>query len=92
MNFEHNPERDAYLETRGRVVLNACPGSGKTTTIAYKLTELTKSWQQTHGKFIGVACLSFTNVAKDQINEKYSEFSGAPISFPHLVSEVVPEI
>ena len=86
MNFEHNPERDAYLETLGKVVLNACPGSGKTTTVAYKLTQMTKNWQQTYGKFIGVACLSFTNVAKDQINEKYSQFSGAPISFPHLVS------
>jgi len=88
MNFEHNPERDAYLEARGKVVLNACPGSGKTITVAYKLTELTKSWQQAYSKFIGIACLSFTNVAKDQINDKYTNFSGAPISFPHIVSTI----
>jgi len=88
MNFEHNTERDIYLNTQGKVALNACPGSGKTTSVAYKLTRLTKNWHQTHSKFVGIACLSFTNVAKDQIAEKYSLFSNSHISFPHIVSTI----
>ena len=37
-----NPQRESYINARGKVVLNACPGSGKTTTIAYKLHTLIK--------------------------------------------------
>ncbi|MGM0409067.1 MAG: UvrD-helicase domain-containing protein [Bacteroidota bacterium] len=76
-----------YLSARGKVVLNACPGSGKTTSIAYKLQELTKETTETN-KFSGVACLSFTNIAKDEINEKYRSFSGINIKYPHLVSTI----
>jgi len=86
--FEHNTERDAYLAIRGKVVLNACPGSGKTTIVAYKLKERIKTWEVTHGRYTGIACLSFTNVAKDEINSKYSEFSGSAISYPHIVSTI----
>ena len=35
--IELNKQRQDYVDARGKVVLNACPGSGKTTTIAYKL-------------------------------------------------------
>lgn len=35
--IELNPQREEYIKARGKVVSNACPGSGKTTTIAYKL-------------------------------------------------------
>jgi len=34
--YDLNEERSAYLNARGKVILNACPGSGKTTTIAKK--------------------------------------------------------
>lgn len=85
--FEINDEIEKYLCARGKVVLNACPGSGKTTSIAYKLQELTKETTKTN-KFSGVACLSFTNIAKDEINEKYRSFSGINIKYPHLVSTI----
>ncbi len=39
MYFE-NEERLAYLQARGKVILNACPGSVKTTTIAKKILNL----------------------------------------------------
>jgi len=88
MDFEHNTERDIIINARGKIVLNACPGSGNTTTIAYKLTEVTKNWEKTNSRFIGIACLSFTNVAKDEINTKYRNFYGMGISFPHIVSTI----
>ena len=40
MDYEITPERKKYIEARGLTVLTACPGSGKTTSIAYKLGKL----------------------------------------------------
>lgn len=52
------PEQEAFLSTTGKVVLKACPGSGKTYLVARKLTDLLKTWKQ---KDQGIATLSFTN-------------------------------
>lgn len=88
MEFEINAQREAYLATKGKIVLNACPGSGKTTTISKKLIELQKEYRPLYGKYSGVACLSFTNTAKDEINEKYTQLSGTVLGFPHKVSTI----
>ena len=85
MYFE-NDERLAYLRARGKVILNACPGSGKTTTIARKILEL-ESLNEIGGHS-GVACLSFTNSAKDEINEAYRKLSGKSLQFPNHVSTI----
>jgi len=84
--FEINPERSAYLDARGKVILKACPGSGKTTSVAYKLKKLIDEVESSSGNhYRGIACLSFTNVAKDEINSKFKDFHGKFISFPHAV-------
>lgn len=85
MYFE-NDERLAYLRARGKVILNACPGSGKTTTIAKKILELENSKEI--GGHSGVACLSFTNSAKEEINEAYRKMSGKSLQFPNHVSTI----
>lgn len=85
MYFE-NEERLAYLRARGKVILNACPGSGKTTTIAKKILEL-ESLNEIGGHS-GIACLSFTNSAKDEINEAYRKLSGKSLQFPNHVSTI----
>lgn len=85
MYFE-NEERLAYLQARGKVILNACPGSGKTTTIAKKILNLEISKEI--GGHSGVACLSFTNSAKDEINEAYRRLSGKSLQFPNHVSTI----
>jgi DNA helicase-2/ATP-dependent DNA helicase PcrA len=85
MYFE-NEERLAYLLARGKVILNACPGSGKTTTIAKKILNLEISNEI--GGHSGVACLSFTNSAKDEINEAYRRLSGKSLQFPNHVSTI----
>lgn len=84
--YYFNEERQAYLQARGKVILNACPGSGKTTTIAKKIIELEKLNEI--GSHSGVACLSFTNSAKDEINEAYRKLSGKSIDFPNHVSTI----
>src|SRR5690606_71527 len=67
-------------------ILNACPGSGKTTTIAKKIIEL--EHLNEIGGHSGVACLSFTNSAKDEINEAYKKLSGKSLQFPNHVSTI----
>lgn len=86
MKFDINEEREAYLKANGKVILNACPGSGKTTTIAKKIIKLQE--ENKLGSHSGVACLSFTNSAKDEINEAYTKLSGEILSFPNHVSTI----
>ena len=88
MKFEITPQRQAFLDARGKIVLNACPGSGKTTAIAKKLMLLQDEDRNKFGRFSGIACLSFTNTAKDEIHQKYTELSGEYLSFPHKVSTI----
>lgn len=88
MHFELNKQRERYLAAKGKVVLNACPGSGKTTAIAKKLMILEDEFRKTYGNSSGIGCLSFTNTAKDEINARYTEISGHILRFPHLVSTI----
>lgn len=88
MKFEITDDNRPYLEARGRIVLNACPGSGKTSAIAYKLTQITKECASSYGAYAGVACLSFTNVAKDEIADKFESISGQQLAYPHINSTI----
>ncbi|MFA4867869.1 MAG: UvrD-helicase domain-containing protein [Pedobacter sp.] len=88
MKFEVTSDNKAYLEARGKIVLNACPGSGKTTAVSFKLTKLTEECEQNYGTFAGIACLSFTNVAKEEIINKYALIKGSTLGFPHIVSTI----
>lgn len=88
MSITLTHEQNIYVNTSGKVILNACPGSGKTTTVAHKLHNLTQSWENSFNKTVGVACLSFTNVAKNEIADKYKEISGYSLRYPHLISTI----
>jgi len=88
MDFKITADNRPYLEARGKIVLNACPGSGKTTAVAFKLTKLTDECELKYGKFSGIACLSFTNTAKDEIGSKYTEIKGSVLNYPHLISTI----
>lgn len=88
MEFELNEQRRVYLEARGRIVLNACPGSGKTTAIAKKLELLQNEYNFKFSRYSGIACLSFTNTAKNEISAKYTDLSGEYLEFPHKVSTI----
>jgi DNA helicase II / ATP-dependent DNA helicase PcrA len=81
-------EQQKYIsQENGKIVLNACPGSGKTTTIAHKLARLIPKYEKIN-KFSGTLCLSFTNVAKDEILGKYQELCNTNITYPHLVCTI----
>ena len=67
MNYDLTPERRDYINARGYTLLTACPGSGKTTSIAYKLGELAVHSND------NVLCLSFTNNAVNELDEAYNQ-------------------
>lgn len=63
-------EQRTAVERTGRFVLRACPGSGKTYTVALRLADRVRSWNQRQA---GVAAISFTNVACDEIGQALLE-------------------
>lgn len=78
-------EQKAFLAAEGKVILCACPGSGKTYVVGKKLLKYLASWTYTHR---GVAVLSFTNIASSEIMRQTAELSGGTnrtIGFPHYV-------
>lgn len=88
MKLDVTPELQAYFEVRGKVVLNACPGGGKTTAISQKIINLQTEYKGLYGKYSGIACLSFTNAAKDEINKTYTNLCNQSLQYPHLVSTI----
>lgn len=71
----------------GKFVVRACPGSGKTFTVAAKMAKLLKNWQYSHQ---GVAVISFTNVAWQEIQKELkTTFSvNIPVKHPHFLGTI----
>lgn len=88
MDYEITPERLQYLNSRGYTILTACPGSGKTTSIVYKLLDISNECIEKYGGYSGVACLSFTNKACEEILCKYKDMHGHTLHKPHIVSTI----
>ena len=77
-------EQRKFLSAEGKIVLCACPGSGKTYMVAQKLLQYIKRWTRPHQ---GVAVLSFTNVASDEIDGQTKELMprGFEVGYPHYI-------
>ena len=88
MVYEITEQRRKYLDARGFTILTACPGSGKTTSIVYKLKALVEECRRNNTNGTGVLCLSFTNKACDEIIAKYKEIHGTSISYPNEVRTI----
>lgn len=88
MEYEITPERKAYLDARGHTILTACPGSGKTTSLVYKLQSISKECVKKYHNYSGVASLSFTNKACEEIFDKYKEMHKETLQYPHIVSTI----
>ena len=88
MEYEITEQRKAYLDARGLTILTACPGSGKTTSIVYKLKTLIEENRLNNTNGVGVLCLSFTNKACEEIKLKYKEMHGSSIKYPNEVRTI----
>lgn len=82
--LELTKEQNDFLVSTGNILLHACPGSGKTTVVAKKLIQYIGNWNRPHQ---GVAVLSFTNVASEEIERQTHELlsTGFVIDYPHYV-------
>lgn len=87
MNKELTDKQKEICKKKGNFVVRACPGSGKTFTVAAKMAELLKNWQYSHQ---GVAVISFTNVAWQEIQKELkNSFSiNIPIKHPHFLGTI----
>jgi superfamily I DNA/RNA helicase len=88
MKFDITEDNEKYLSARGTIILNACPGSGKTTSVAFKLSQIQSEQAHFNSRFSGIACLSFTNVAKEEIGDKFKSLTNKVFSYPHLISTI----
>lgn len=78
-------EQKAFLDAEGKVVLCACPGSGKTFIVGKKLIKYLETWPYVYR---GIAVLSFTNVASEEMLRQIKEFAERKflnIGFPHFI-------
>lgn len=64
------------------VYLNACPGSGKTEVIGVKCAYELSHWQS---KTSGMAILTFTNSAEDEIRNRTVSYLQHQIQYPHFL-------
>jgi len=80
-------EQLSFLEAEGRVIVRACPGSGKTYSVATKLLSYLDKWDRYHQ---GVAVLSFTNVASEEIHKKACLLNKGigKLDYPHYIGTV----
>jgi DNA helicase II / ATP-dependent DNA helicase PcrA len=80
-------QREIVFDKTGKFVVRACPGSGKTYCVSARLARLILDWKK---EYEGIAAVSFTNVAWQEIEKKYTEEFVARdrISFPHFLGTI----
>lgn len=71
-----------------KIIVKACPGSGKTFSVAARLARLLQS--NDLGRHQGIAVLSFTNTACTEIKKKLKEEFGIKeeIGYPHFIGTI----
>ena len=77
-------QRQIVFDKSGKFVVRACPGSGKTYSVAARLAHRITSWASPRR---GIAALSFTNVAWQEVSRQLNETFGlsASCSYPHFL-------
>jgi superfamily I DNA/RNA helicase len=79
-------QKETVLKPRGKFVVRACPGSGKTYSVAARLAHKISNWES---KYQGIATLSFTNVAWQEIEKQVLDFgTRTPIDYPHFLGTI----
>jgi hypothetical protein len=78
-------EQKAYIGAPidKHVYLNACPGSGKTEVVAAMVAKVVDEWTDFPS---GIAVLTFSNSATDELKNRLVRYLGESLGFPHLVS------
>lgn len=64
------------------IFLKACPGSGKTEVLGIKSAYEIKSWENKHR---GIAILTFTNSAEDEIRNRVEKYLNEKLKYPNYI-------
>ncbi|MBW8001210.1 MAG: ATP-dependent helicase [Planctomycetes bacterium] len=80
-------QQKQIVNRKGLFVVKARPGSGKTFAVAARFAQLLSSWEYPHR---GIAVISFTNVAWQEIERYLTEDFGikTPVSYPHFLGTI----
>jgi superfamily I DNA/RNA helicase len=80
-------QRKIVFEKEGKFVVRACPGSGKTYSVAARLAHKISNWKLEHQ---GIATISFTNAAWQEIERQIIEYFKIqkPIPYPHFLGTI----
>ncbi|MCK4678001.1 MAG: ATP-dependent helicase [Bacteroidales bacterium] len=80
-------QKDIVFEREGKFTVRACPGSGKTYSVAARLAKKISEWDKRNQ---GIATLSFTNVAWQEIEQQVHKHFGIrqPIPYPHFLGTI----
>ena len=87
INWTENQCKIFDLENfkNGKLMVKACPGSGKTLCVSERIIRFINEHEN---KQSGLAILSFTNVAIDEINERYEKETNEKIVYPHFIGTI----
>ena len=79
-----NKEQDEYIlsDMTQNIYLKACPGSGKTEVLGIKSAYEINRWNK---KNSGIAILTFTNSAEDEIRKRVEGYLNRKIEYPHFL-------
>ena len=69
----------------GKLIVKACPGSGKTLCVSERIIKFIDGHDNNQS---GLAILSFTNVAINEINERYEKETNEKIGYPHFIGTI----
>jgi len=80
-------QRKIVFEKEGKFVVRACPGSGKTYSVAARLADKMSNWSLKHQ---GIAAISFTNAAWQEIERQVTAHFNLekPIPYPHFLGTI----
>lgn len=80
-------QRKIVFENEGKFVVRACPGSGKTYSVAARLADRMSKWQL---NYQGIAVISFTNAAWQEIESQVTKHFKIekPIPYPHFLGTI----
>ena len=85
--MELSNSQDRIAGSEGQCVVRACPGSGKTVTAAFHVARLVEDWPH---EYAGVATISFTNIASEEIASCLKGELGAKkaLQYPHYLGTI----
>ncbi len=81
-----NEEKKAIIKCNETVDVQACPGSGKTTTLLAKLAILSRHMPLADGR--GICVLTHTNVAINEIKSKLGPQADILFSYPSFFGTI----